>query len=585
MPTTWLGWPGGPVALGDPEETAAALLAPIAADVRRGDRAVWISAFELRALTSRIEELLERRDRGEALPLLGVPFGVKDNIDVAGLATTAGCPGFSYEPGRSATVVRRLEAAGAICLGKTNMDQFATGLVGTRSPYGIPVNVVRQELIPGGSSSGSAVAVARGDVAFALGTDTAGSGRVPAAMNGIIGLKPAPGSLPMDGVVPAVRELDCVAVFARSVGGADSVMGALDGRRWGAASDRLRVGFPASLPGCDEATVDVFSGTIDSVGAIHETAEVDLGTFIEVGDLLYGGPWIAARDTAFGAFLDEHPDEVDPAVHRTVLQGRRFSAADVFRARDRLAEMAALCARVWRDIDVLIVPAVPRTVEVVEVLRRPFGANVELGRFTNFVNLLGLAAIAVPGAPRPDGLPFGVTLVAPPGNEAALGSVARSLTAEPAPDRAGPASGEVELAVVGAHVTGFPLNGRLRERGGRLMRRTTTAPRYRLYELPGEAMRRPALERVPSGGDRVELEVWALPTSAIGELVAELEAPLAIGSVELRDGRWVPGFVGEPIGLRAAVDITHFGGWRAYQSALGEAPARGGAADSPQQGD
>lgn len=563
-PSGWRGWTGLPSHPGSAEATAGALLAPVEADLQRGDRSVWISAVERDVLCSRIEALLERQAEGADLPLLGVPFGVKDNLDVASVETTAGCPPFAYLPERSATVVQRLESAGAICVGKTNMDQFATGLVGTRSGFGTPTNAVHADLIPGGSSSGSAVAVARGDVAFALGTDTAGSGRVPAALNGIIGIKPPPRSLPTGGMVPAVSELDCISVFAGTLGGAEAAMRALGGPDWAPASGAVRVGAPSQLDGCDHVTIEAFSRTARAIGEVHHLLEVDLRPFEELGDLLYNGPWVAARDAAFGAFVDAHAEDIDPSVRRTILDSRRFAAADVFRAQERRAQLAEACGRTWIDADVLVVPTVPRLFELAEVAARPLEANVELGRYTNFVNFLGLSAIAVPGATRTDGLPFGVTLVGPTGNEGALAAVACGLRGDaPKPNSCSRAT-EIELAVVGAHLSGFPLNYQLRDRGARLLRRTTTDASYRLYEVPGGPIRRPALERVGAGGVCIEVGVWALAPAALGELMALIEAPLAVGSVQLVDGSWILGFVGEPLAMRGAVDISKFGGWRSY---------------------
>lgn len=445
-PSGWQHWTGHPCHLGSAEAAADALLAPVEADLRRGDQSVWISAIDRELLRSRIETLLERQAEGAELPLLGVPFGVKDNLDVASVETTAGCPAFAYLPKRSAPVVELLESAGAICIGKTNMDQFATGLVGTRSSFGTPANAMHADLIPGGSSSGSAVAVARGDVAFALGTDTAGSGRVPAALNGVIGVKPPPGSLPSGGLVPAVSELDCISVFAGTLDGAEAAMRVLGGLDWGPASGAIRVSAPSQLDGCDRTTEEAFSRTAHVIGEVHHLLEVDLRPFEALGDLLYNGPWVAARDAAFGAFVDAHPEDVDPSVRRTILDSRRFTAADVFRAQERRSQLAEECAKTWTDADVLVVPTVPRLFELAEVAARPLEANVELGRYTNFVNFLGLSAIAVPGAARSDGLPFGVTLVGPAGNEGALTTVARWLTGDPRSrpsDLVGTAAGEV----------------------------------------------------------------------------------------------------------------------------------------------
>lgn len=583
------------------------------------DGATWITRVPRDDVRARVAEVVARwhAEGPDALPLAGVPFGVKDNIDVAGLPTTAGCPAFARVPTTSAPVVERLEAAGAVCLGKTNLDQFATGLVGTRSPYGVPRNPIDPLLVPGGSSSGSGVAVATGAVAFALGTDTAGSGRVPAAMTGIVGLKPRTGVLPSAGVIPAVASLDCVSVFARTVADADAVFAVLHGPGggWSGYTGPVRIGVPdaASLAVLDEvdrctwrATVTALRSAAAADGADVDVVEVDVGPFVAVGELLYGGPWVAERDVAVGAFIDEHPDAVDPVVRDTILASRRWSAADAYRARDRLQELAARCAPAWAMADVLAVPTVPRPVTIAEVRRDPVGVNAELGRFTNFVNLLGLAALAVPGATRRDGAPTGVSLLAQAGLEPTLVRAAGLLDAAPASGGGGagrlgasggagraataggraadaadegsddaeslrPAPGRVLLAVVGAHLSGLPFNDKLTGRGGVLVARTTTAPSYRLWALTHLDPVRPALERVAAPGVAVECEVWSVDHAALGQIVAEVASPLAIGTVELASGQWVTGFVCEPGGLGDAVDISVWGGWRAWLAAASTA--------------
>lgn len=508
------------------------------------DAAIWIEVDGPEALHAAATALgpLPDPDR----PLWGVPFAVKDNIDVAGRPTTGGIPGRDRPAEATATVVTRLAEAGAIYVGKTNLDQLATGLVGTRSPFGVPRNPLDPTLVPGGSSSGSAVAVARRQVAFALGTDTAGSGRVPAALCGVFGLKGAPGSRPLDGVLPASPSLDCVSTFARSLADGLVVEAVLGGRPWPVARGRLRVG-------------SNHGPTAEALGAAgHSVVPVDLAPFHRAGDLLYGGPWLAERTATLQPLLDAHPDRVDPTVRTVIGRGASYSGIEVFEA---LHELQALRRRLelwWAMVDALVVPTIEHAPTLAEVAADPIGANLRLGRNTTFANLLGLAAIAVP-APTGVG---GLTVLAPPSHAGAIAAVASLLAREPlaATSRAG----WHELAVVGAHLSGQPLNHQLVERGGVLLETTRTAERYRLYELGGGPPRRPGFERVDRGGAAIEVEVWALDDAGLGGLTASVAPPLGIGSVELDGGRWVHGFICEPTGLSAAVDITTSGGWRAH---------------------
>jgi allophanate hydrolase len=474
-------------------------------------------------------------------------------------------------------VVAQLEAAGAVVVAKANLDQFATGLVGVRTPFGPPLNPLAPELVPGGSSSGSAVAVARGLVSFALGTDTAGSGRVPATMTGTVGWKPAPGRLSGEGVVPACWSLDCVTVFAADLAGALAAGSVLDpGRPWRpVVPGRVAVADAAGLADCDGEVAKGMTWVAEALADHGPVEEVDLTPFHAVGDLLYGGPWLAERTAAVGDFIEAHPDEVHPVVRDIVLGGRRWPATDAYAALHRRDELAAgPVAEVWRTVDVLVVPTVPWLPTVAEVLADPVGTNRRLGRFTHFANLLGLAALAVPvpGAPRSHpAVPLGVTLLAPAGREGMLVTVAAQLQGAEGPVSGSsplPADGpRIELCVVGAHLSGFPLCEQLLNRGGVLVERTTTAPTYRLHRLPPGAVERPALERVATGGAAIEVEVWSLPLDRLGEVVASVPPPLAIGSVALAEGRSVTGFVCELGGTTGAEDITAFGGWRAWWSA------------------
>lgn len=507
------------------------------------DPAIWIEVEDREALLAAATAL--GADPDPARPLWGIPFAVKDNIDVAGHPTTGALPGRDRPALASATVVSRLLEAGALFVGKTNLDQLATGLVGTRSPYGTPRNPIDPALVPGGSSSGSAVAVARRQVAFSLGTDTAGSGRVPAALCGVFGLKGAPGTRPLDGVLPASPSLDCVSTFAGTLADGLVVEAVLAGMPWPVATRRLQI---ASHD--DEAT-DVL------LEAGHSVSPVDLAPFHRAGDLLYGGPWLAERTATLQPLLDAHPERVDPTVRAVIGRGAAYSGVEVFEALHELNELRRLLVAWWATVDALVVPTIDHAPTLTEVAGNPIGVNLRLGRHTTFANLLGLAAIAVPAATGVGG----VTVLGPADHAEAIAAVASTLAREPVPAAPGPARHEV--AVVGAHLSGEPLNHQLVERGGRLLETTRTAACYRLFELAGDP-RRPGLERVDRGGAAIEVEVWSLDDAGLGGLTACVPPPLGIGSVQLTGGRWVKGFICEPAALRTAVDITASGGWRAH---------------------
>jgi len=423
-----------------PHDVADQVIERIAA---RGDDAVWISRVEAAALRARADAL--QRHDPRSMPLYGIPFAVKDNIDAYGLPTTAACPAFAYSPTADATAVRRLLDAGALLVGKTNLDQFATGLTGVRSPYGACESVFGGDLVAGGSSSGSAVAVAAGLVAFSLGTDTAGSGRVPAAMNGIVGLKPTRGLVSTAGVVPACRSLDCVSVFARDLDDAATVLGVVAGPDtadpWSRTppparplpgTPRLAVPDVAGLradPGVSAAFEQVVARALDA-GA--QVVPVDLGPFVAAGELLYTGPWVAERLAGPASFVQEHPDDVLPVTRAVLESGHRHSAVDAFRGLHRLQELRARCDRVWADADALLLPTTPTTFTRTQIHEDPIGRNLELGRFTQFANLLDLAAVAVPGGSTVDARPVGVTLLGPAFTDAALLHIARSVLQEAA---------------------------------------------------------------------------------------------------------------------------------------------------------
>jgi allophanate hydrolase len=548
-----------------------------------GDPGIFITRIEpddLRARAATLGAL-----GGEAGPLWGVPFAVKDNIDVAGVPTTAACPEFAYVPAASAPAVERLTAAGAIVVGKTNLDQFATGLTGLRTPYPVPRNALDPSLVPGGSSSGSAVAVAHGIVPFALGTDTAGSGRVPAALNGIVGLKPSFGLIPTRGVVPACRSLDCVSIFARTVSDAWRVLQVAAGydaadpwsREMALGSRALppivRVGIPgkASRDFGSGAAERAFDAAVGLLGP--STAPVDLTAFFAAGDLLYDGPWIAERQAGFGAFADAHPQAMHPVTRALLERSRAISGAATFAGLHRLTELRREVDRAWGTIDVLVVPTIPDVCRPADVAADPFGSNRRLGRYTHFVNLLDLCAVSVPGPRRDDGLPAGVTFIAPSGKDGLVATLAAQFHATAYPDAGEEAAaaqvpqGTIPIAVVGAHLSGMALNRELTARGATFVRAIATAPSYRLFALAGGPPKRPGLVRVAAGGAAVATEIWALSPAAFGDFVANIPAPLGVGTLRLADGTTVKGFLCESSAIDGAADITSFGGWRAYIAA------------------
>ncbi len=485
-------------------------------------------------------------------PLLGLPFAVKDNIDVAGLPTTAGDPTRTTPAAVHAFVVQRLVDAGAVPVGKTNLDQYATGLVGTRSPYGACHSVLSETHVSGGSSSGSAVAVASGIVPLALGTDTAGSGRVPAAFNGLVGWKPTRGLLSTRGVVPACASLDCVTTFTRDVATARQVadvVAAYDEQDpWarpfvpaaGVAERFGVVGVPSGALDLDPLHAEAWERAVARAEERYDVVRVDVEVLLETARLLYGGPWLAERYAAFGAALEVDGPHLDPTVRSIVLPGRDLRAAEVFAGLDRLAGLRRRADALWPGIDALLLPVTPTHPTLAEVAADPVGVNSRLGTYTNMVNLLDLCAVAVPAGTRSDGLPFGVQLLAPAFADRPLLDLAADWTDEEVPAVATP-PGTAELVVVGAHLTGEPLNGQLTSRGGVLVRRTRTAPAYRMFEVAGPVPR-PGLVPV-TGGASYDVEVWRLPVAGLGELLGLVGAPLALGPTTLADGSVVPGFV------------------------------------------
>jgi allophanate hydrolase len=577
-----------------PEQTVARSFARIR---EHGDNAIFIS---LRAEDDARREARALATGGHAdKPLYGVPVAVKDNIDVQGLPTTAACPAFSYLPAQDATAVARLRAAGAIVIGKTNLDQFATGLVGVRSPFGTPRNLFDAKLIPGGSSSGSGIAVAAGLVPLALGTDTAGSGRVPAGLNNIVGLKPSLGLVSTAGVVPACRTLDCVSVFALTVDDAWTALSAMAGADIadpysrnrslgvpGAMAAGLRLGVPSPrqlLFYGDRQFESAYSAAIDRLRRLGCNAlEIDIEPFYETARLLYEGPWVAERTIAAGRLLSEQPDALHPVTREILLGGMRKSAVDAFKAFYRLEELRRIASQTFETIDVLALPTAPTAYTIEQVLAEPITLNSRLGTYTNFVNLLDLCGLALPASMTETGIPFGITLLAPGGCDARLAEIGRVFHADTglpmgALDAPQPhltlsphaaAQELVNVAVVGAHLSGCPLNGELRDLGARLLETTTTAADYALYALAQSAPAKPGLLRRDAGqGHAIEVEIWALSIEAFGRFTASVPPPLSIGTILLADGRHVKGFLVEVAAIADARDISAYGGWRAYLAA------------------
>jgi len=574
-----------------PEDIVARSFARIRA---HNDPAIFISLREEADVLADARALARGADK--TLPLYGIPVAIKDNIDVKGLPTTAACPAYLYRPANDAACVARLREAGALILGKTNLDQFATGLVGVRTPYGIARNLFDPKLVPGGSSTGSALAVAAGFAPLALGTDTAGSGRVPAGFSNIIGLKPSRGLVSTVGVVPACHTLDCVSVFSLTVDDAVTalqVIGAPDAAdpaatpralpSTGPMPREVKIGVP--LKGqllffgdrASEAAYDAALARLVTLGA--KIIEIDIEPFYAAARLLYEGPWVAERFLTVKALIASSPESMHPVTRQILLAGAHGTAADTFAALYRLEALQRTRDRTFRAIDVMVVPTAPTIYTIQQVLADPIDLNSRLGTYTNFVNLLDMCGLAVPAAMRPDGTPFGITLLAPAGEDAALAAIGRefhaatglplgALNYRPPPLQelaAKPAHNEIAIAVVGAHLSGMPLNGELRAAGARLIECTATAPHYRLYALAGTRPPKPGLLRVKNGaGAAIELEVWAMSEAAFGRFVAAVPPPLSIGTLELDDGRAVKGFLVEAEAVAGARDISSFGGWRAF---------------------
>ncbi len=531
--------------------------------------AVWITLLPE-------EKLLEYASAIEGqslqeLPLYGIPFAIKDNIDLAGVPTTAGCPDYAYTPEKSSFVVDLLIAAGAIPVGKTNLDQFATGLVGTRSPYGVAPNSYNRDYIPGGSSAGSASAVANGLVSFSLGTDTAGSGRVPAALNNLVGWKPTRGVLSTAGVVPACRSLDCVSVFALSTADIERIAPVVSvddtDDAWSRAfpvSESLVPSRGLSYGVPDKKLLKFFGNgeyerlfeeavlKMESLG--YRKVEIDAEPFIKAAELLYQGPWVTERYAAIEDFLKTQPDSIWPATRTIISKGVEYSALDLFRAEYKLAEYRKQSEKVWDNIDFMLMPTAGTAYTIAEVEADPIQLNSNLGYYTNFMNLLDLSALALPAGFTKANFPFGITICAPAFKDQLLMNIGSRWTEAHPGKFAG-------VAVCGAHLSGFPLNYQLIERGARLSETIMTAQEYRFYRLPGTPPK-PGLVRVKEDGVQVEVEVWKIPESGLGGFLTAIPSPLGLGKIKLEDGRWVTGFLAEPLGLEGAEDISSFGSWR-----------------------
>ncbi|SEK86764.1 allophanate hydrolase [Nitrosovibrio tenuis] len=607
------------------ELTPSKVVQAVHARIQNDPDHIWIYRLPFDVLTDYVFKLEARANANDraALPLYGVPFALKDNIDLAGVPTTAACPAFAYTPQCNATVVQKLIDAGAIPIGKTNLDQFATGLNGTRSPYGACCNAFNPDYISGGSSSGSAVALAKGMVSFSLGTDTAGSGRVPAGFNNLIGYKPTRGWLSTQGVVPACRSLDCVSIFSFTAADAERILGVCagyddedifslktEGREKHGFDLGFRSGFRFAIPrreqlqffGNSEAE-RLFDEAVARTQALGgEAVEIDLDPFLEAARLLYGGPWLAERYAAIRQFFEAYSDQVIAPVREIIAGAKGHSAADAFIAQYRLRQLKRRADQVWTKADYLLMPTAG-TIYTIDAMRQdPIRLNTNLGYYTNFVNLLDYAAVAVPAGFQNDGLPFGITLIAPAHHDKSLlhvagrlqqayalplGATGISLSEQVPPGQAvfqdgsravlpaqatrftkqfAEKSERIRVAVCGAHLSGLPLNGQLTSRNGQLVATTATSPDYKLYALPGGPPQRPGLVHVERDeqGVAIEVEVWELPASEFGSFVAGIPAPLGIGTLTLADGEVVQGFLCERYAVADAEDISRLGGWRGY---------------------
>ncbi len=557
----------------------------------------WISIATDSNISEQLLNLkaLENAKTIAGLPLFGIPFAIKDNIDAAGWETTVACPDFAFEPLKNATAVQKLIDAGAILIGKTNLDQFATGLVGTRSPYGAVPNTFDPAYVSGGSSSGSASVVARGLVCFGLGTDTAGSGRIPAAFNNIVGTKPTPGLVSTEGVFPACKSIDCVSIMTLTAADADIVLNVIKSNEADRAREAqfhptpnpipvlnrpIRIGIPKNCQFLDGGQYQqAFTNAIEHAKGLHvEFVQVDIDPFVKAGKLLYDGPWVSERFAVTEGFLNSNPASFDPSVKQIVQSGASYSAAQGFRAIYQLKELEIEAKKAWATCDVILVPSAPNHPTLEDLKNHPILKNSELGMYTNYVNLMRLCAVAVPAGFTDKGMPFGVTLLAQEGfdtvllklaaqwqivfglslgNSSIKGALAE-LTIPPSKNDS------IEIAVVGAHLQGMPLHWQLTERHARLIKACKSANSYRLFALPNTTPSKPGLVKSKTNGAAIDLEVYEMPIAEVGSFLSLIPAPLGLGNIELEDGSWVKGFICEPYAIEGAKDISSLGGWRAY---------------------
>ncbi len=539
-----------------------------------GNEKIWIHCIPRAAALAFAATLEQRKAAGELLPLYGIPFAIKDNIDLAGVPTTAGCPEYAFTPAQSAPVVKKLIDAGAIPIGKTNLDQFATGLVGVRSPYGVPRNPLAPDRVPGGSSSGSAVALSESLVTFSLGTDTAGSGRVPAMFNRLWGVKPSKGRLSTSGVVPACRTLDCVSIFAFNAEDAMAVLAVAEGYdptdpysqktldRSVPQSQTLGIPSPEQLmffgdAGYEEAWKDALKD-LETQGWILKI--IDFEPFLKAARLLYEGPWVSERFTALEKFLTDKPEAFFPATRSILSGGADHSARDVFAATYRLAELRRESEAIWEGLAAIVTPTAGGFPTLADLEADPIGPNSQLGYYTNFMNLLDLCAVAAPAGSGPTGLPFGLTWIAPRDTDRALLRIAAH-----GPDAAMTSESEtLPLVLFGAHMRELPLNPQIVTLGAKFIGEVQTSAKYKMVHLPDPAPQRPGVLRVASGGVSITGELWEFPKNILGQFLSTIRQPLGLGEIELIDGRRCHGFLCEAAAADAAEDISSHGGWRAF---------------------
>lgn len=578
------------------------LLKVIRKNINESIDSAWISIATDDNIASQLRNLesLAQEKAITDLPLYGIPFAIKDNIDALGWKTTVACPDFMFEPNKNATVVKKLLDAGAILIGKTNLDQFATGLVGTRSPYGIVPNTFNPKFVSGGSSSGSASVVARGLVCFSLGTDTAGSGRIPAAFNNIVGTKPTPGLVSTEGVFPACKSIDCVSIMTLTAADADIVLNVAKSTEHDKALETqfhprstpisnfinpIRIGIPISCQFLDNGQYqEAFTEALQIAKGLNvEFVPVDIDSFVKAGKLLYDGPWVSERFAVTEDFLNSNPNAFDTSVRQIILSGAPYSAAQGFRAIYQLKELEIETKKSWSKCDVILVPSAPNHPTIEDLKNHPIVKNSELGMYTNFVNLLRLCAIAVPSGFTKTGLPFGITLIAQEGSDNALLKLASQWqvlfelslgisnikgTLEEHTILETTKNDVTQIAVVGAHLSGLPLNWQLTERRSRLVKVCKTAKSYRLFALPNTHPPKPGLIKCPSDGVSIELEVYEMPSNQLGSFLNLIPPPLGLGNIELEDGSLVKGFICEQYAVHEAQDISNLGGWKSYINQL-----------------